>query len=335
MEDAQSNPVEQTEGASPPSPPTPGSPDWRPAAAFSEMNVYSWMGDAVRASLDQFLQPLQSPPDADYVVKLMMQDDFFPRFTAMANGFADNCCQKLVRIIHVSSRIDAVRQTPTPELAKRIRDASFKPLDAILAGYYGAAKKVEVITDNIRKIRNELAQPGRSRPSANAASSADGSGGSSEAWATEEELARQHERLIQAKSAAYLRMMEYLKHLLELPDPLLSYGCDKCFAGEVNFELELEQVGMVKTTVRNRQINAIETLKRVLVLTKTDLEEEKAFIAANIEQEHLHEALERMLEKKIEDRAKGEKRFKKTVAIVTIVVLLILLVIFWIIYKHV
>lgn len=309
--------------------------DRRRKEHYSELKIYEEMGAAVRSSIEEFLQPLLSPPDADFVVKLIMKDDFFPRFMTMANGLADACCQKLVKIIRASTRLATVREAPTPELAKRIRDASFKPLDTILANYSGTIKRVDVTSKNIDKIRDELRKAAKTEAASEGGGAADAGAadGSSESWATDEELSRQHERLIQAKTLAYVKMVEYLTALQGLPDALLAYGCDKCFAGEVNYELEVEQVGQVKGALRNKQANAVETLRRVMTLTKTDLEQEKAFIVANIEQDKVHQALEGMLEAKFEERNKAEKKFKRVIALLVISFLAIVLAFLWVILK--
>ena len=312
-------------------------PGRRSKEHLSELKVYEEMGEAIRSSIEEFLQPLLSPPDSDFVVKLIVKDDFFPRFMTLANGLADACCQKLVKIIRASTRLATVREAPTPELAKRIRDASFKPLDTILVNYSGIIKRVEVISKNIDKIRDELRKSAKAEAGSEAAVATDAGrpDGLPESWATDEELSRQHERLIQAKSQAYVRIVEYLTGLQALPDALLAYGCDKCFAGEVNYELEVEQVGHVKEAVRNKQTNAVETLRRVMALTRTDLEHEKDFIVANIEQGKVHQALEEMLEAKFEERSKAEKKFKRVIALLVISFLAIVVAFLWVILKKI
>jgi hypothetical protein len=286
----------------------------RPRENFSELRLYEVMADAVRSSLDEFLQPLQSPPDSTYVVKVLVRDDFLPKFHSMANALADNCCQKLVKIIRASSRIAAVREAPTPELAKRIRDASFKPLDNILSSYAGAARRAGVINSNIHKIRDAIHRRSTgARPPEEISASPEPTNGAApaEEWATDEELARQHERLIRAKAQAYARMTDYLNSLQQLPDAIMAYGCDKCFAGEVNFELELEQVAKIKLAFKNKLANAIETLGRVMSTTRSELEQEQVFIAASIQQEQFHHALEEMAAKKMEQKEKAERKFKR------------------------
>ncbi|MBI4663682.1 MAG: hypothetical protein HY735_33185 [Verrucomicrobia bacterium] len=301
---------------------------------FPELMVYAAMGDAVASSLNEFLLTFQSAPESTLVVQSMTREDFFPKFYRLANKMTDDCCQKLVKIIRSASVIPSVREAPVPSLAKRIRDTAFKILDNILAGYVGSAKKIETIHKNIKTIRNALDHPTGSPQSADpspADPGADAAGSGGKKWATEDELVRQHQTLLHAQAQAFFRIAQYLKAMIDLPGALLSYSCDKCFAGEVNYQFERDQVAAVKAAISLKMANALETLGRVGVAARKDVEEDRANVLANIQLQQTHQALEKIWEQKMEAKLKAEQRFKKqvTTALAGLLLIIVLVVVFF------
>ncbi|MBI2948405.1 MAG: hypothetical protein HYY23_12240 [Verrucomicrobia bacterium] len=282
-------------------------------AEDTEFRLYESLASVVITRLQQFLQPFQSSPDSIYVFKAMRREEFFTQFSRLANQLAGDCCQSLVQIIQRSSRLAVVREAPASHLAKRLRETAFPALDALLVSYAGVAKKIAVLSGNIKKIRAELekaAGPGET-------------GATVEPWASEEELTRQEARLLQAQSQAFGTIAHYLNHLDDLPDALLAYACDKCCAGEVNYALEQEEVARIQADIRSALANARETLARVGASTRQELEQEQASQSANVQLEQAHEALEKICEGKIEARQKAQARFRKMV-ITALVCLLII-----------
>lgn len=292
---------------------------------IAELRVYEAMSGAVISSLQQFLQPFQSTPDSTYVLKAMTREDFFPKFHRLANELAQDCCSKLVTIIQSSSRVALVRGTAPSDLAARIRATAFQPLDDILAHYAGVAKKTGVISRNIKTIRDALEQAAASKSPGkkNGEDSRAGTGGSAtmEPWATETELGRQEASLLQAQAQAFTRMAQYLKRLNELPGALLSYAADKCYAGEVNYPLQLEQVARIQGEIRGYLTNAMETLARVSTAAKHELELEQASQLANVQLAKADQALERICEGKFEAKLKAEQRFWKGVILALVCLL--------------
>lgn len=290
----------------------------------AELKVYEAMSGAVISSLKEFLQAFQSTPESTYVLKLMTREDFFPKFHRLANKLAEDCCSKLVAIIRSSSRVANVRVAPPAELARRIRARAFQLLDEILAHYAGAAKRIEVIFRNLRKIRDALEQAAAAASSGKRmgeASQAGSAGATVESWATEAELGRQEASLLHAQAQAFTCMAQYLKHLNDLPGELLSYACDKCYAGEVNYPLEMEQVSRIQAEIRGSLANAMETLARVSTAAKQELEQEQASHLANVQLLEAHQALDQICEAKIEAKLKAEQRFRKGVAIALVCLL--------------
>jgi hypothetical protein len=246
----------------------------------------------------------------------------------------DDCCQNLVQIIRTSSRISTVREAPVPGLAKRIRDTAFKSLDDILGSYVGAAKKIETIHKNIGTIRDAL-EKGATAPagSAEAAPAAEPEADRPKKWATEDELARQHHGLLQAQTQAFSRIVQYLHGLQALPGTALAYACDKCFAGEVNFQFEHEQVAECQAGIKNLLDSALETMTRVAGEAKQDVEEERTHIMSNIEVQKTHQVLEKMWQDKMEAKLNEKKRFKRmlTVSFTGIILIVVVtLIIFWV-----
>ncbi|MBI4657816.1 MAG: hypothetical protein HY735_03015 [Verrucomicrobia bacterium] len=295
---------------------------------IAELRVYEAMSGAVISSLQQFLQPFQSTPDSTYVLKAMTREDFFPKFHRLAHELAQDCCSKLVTIIQSSSRVALVRGTAPSDLAGRIRVTAFQPLEEILAQYAGVAKKIGVLSRNIKAIRDALeqAEAGASSGDRNAEDRKAESGGATvKPWATEAELRRQEASLLQAQAQAFTRMAQYFKRLNEFPVGLLSYACDKCYAGEVNYPLQLEQVARIQAEIRGHLTNAMETLARVSTAAKQELEQEQASHWANVQLAEADQALERICEGKFEAKLKAEQRFRKGV-ILALVCLLVMAV---------
>ncbi|MBI2947887.1 MAG: hypothetical protein HYY23_09580 [Verrucomicrobia bacterium] len=283
---------------------------------FPELMAYEAMGGAIVSSVNEFLRTFQSTSDSMLNAKAMTRGDFFPRFYRLANKMTDDCCQNLVQIIRASSVLPSVREAPIPGLAKRIRDTAFKSLDEILASFVGAAKKIETINRNIGTIRDALEKAAAGTPpaaTAETAPPAEAVPAGKQKWATEDELARQHHVLLQAQNQAFVRIVQYLNNLPPLPGALLAYACDKCFAGEANFQFEREQVAECQAGIKNLLATALETMARVAGEAKQDVEEERTNILANIELQKAHQVLEKMWQDKMEAKLNEEQRFKRIV----------------------
>lgn len=281
----------------------------------TELKVYGAMSEAVISSIQEFLQPFQSTPESTYVLKALTREDFFPKFYRLAQKLAEDCCQRLVQIIKSSSQIAIVRGAAPADLGKRIRDTAFKPLDEILGHYAGVAKKIEIICRNLRTIREEL---GKKEAQGGLGHTAQKDGTIVEPWASELELGRQEASLLQAQAQAFTRMAQYLKHLNELPAALLAYACEKCYAGEVNYPLQLEEVSRIQAEIRSHLANAMETLSRVSTAAKQELKQGQASFMANVQLEQVNHALEEMYEAKIDAKLKARQRFRKWAAIATV-----------------
>lgn len=281
-----------------------------PPDELTERRVYQSMGDVVTASIQEFLDVFKSRLDA---ASPITREDFFPKFLSRANKLAEDCSQGVVRIIHASTRLSQVRGTSAPDLAKRVRGAAFKSLDGILSRYFGAAKNIQVIYDNIRKVRDGLeAAAGGQPPEALAGQTSDGSG---EKWATEEELARQHRNLLQAQSQAFTQVVQYLKGVNDLPGAILNYACDKCFGGDVNYQIESEEVLACQSAIQKKLAVALETLAQAGVTAAKDVEEERRNILMRVEMHKTDLMLDKVWEEKLEAKRKRAQKIKRIVAV--------------------
>ena len=209
---------------------------------FKRLHIYESIKEAITNSVDQFLRPFLMEPDSASGLRLMRLNEFFPSFYGQANRFADNFCQTMVKIIRSSSIVESVQQTPTPALAKRVRDVSFKLLDDVLSQYAGAAKKIHVLGGNLETIRQEMEKTktmaGIEQPVSN---NADSNSEKIE-WANEARFEEEGSRLLQAKTIAFAQIIEYLKALQTLPQASVIYACEKCFGPEVSFDLQGDQI---------------------------------------------------------------------------------------------
>lgn len=280
----------------------------------AERRVYLAMTAAVLSSFEDFLQPFQSTDDSVHLIAGMTWEDFFPKFFQLANKMTDDCCQKLVKVIRSSSILSTVRETPVPGLAKRIRESAFKSADELLAGYYGSTKKISVVYANIQKIREGMensAVTGGSPASPSAPSASGGAESQPSGWASEGELGKQQQNLLRLQTQAFSKVVHYLKGLDELPRTMLSYSCDKCFGGEVNYQWEHEQVDTIKAEIKAKLARALETFARVGSLAKQNLDDDRAVIMANLQMQRTHQALDRLWQEKMNAKLKGEQRFRK------------------------
>ena len=291
--------------------------------SFAEFMVYESMANAIRSAIAQFLLPFQSTEESTYVAKTLLLDDFLIKFAGMANTFSDNCCQELVKIVRASSRIEAVRLTPTPDLARRVREATFPQLDSILANFANAARKAEIFQNNLKKQRES-----NSKVSAAALEP-----GASDA-APREDVERFHLGLSRARFQAYGKIVEFLQALPALAKPLMDYTSDKCFAADVIFELETEQIARTQAAMREKLDNALATMSKVLVTAKSELDRATAQSTMNQQDERFHVALEQLVEHRIEEKANSAARFKRAVVVVIVISGLILLGLLWIVLQQ-
>ena len=127
-----------------------------PRTEYGELQIYEKLRIALESPMREFLKPYQIGADSSSELNLLRMDDFFAGFVSSANKFTDACCQSLVKVIRSSSVSSAIRETATPELAKRVRETSFKKLDELLGAVAGTAKKIEVLHGNIEKLKEEI-----------------------------------------------------------------------------------------------------------------------------------------------------------------------------------
>lgn len=278
---------------------------------LAERWAYQMMGEIVTTRIQEFLDLFQSCSASDPQIT---REDFFPKFLGRANKFADDCCQGVVGIILKSSRLSPVRGTSSSDLVKRVREAAFKPLDGILGRYYGIAKNLQVIYDNIRKVRDGLEAAAMEDQSLETTQNEVVEGNEQE-WATDEELVRQHRNLLHAQSQAFAQMVQYLGKLNELPGVLLAYGYAKCFGGDVNYQLESEEVLASQAAIQNRLAVALETFVRIGGTAKQEVEEEQRNILMRIQMHKTDLMLDKVWEQKLEAKRTRAQKVKKIAAI--------------------
>lgn len=263
----------------------------------------------------EFLKPFQLPPESTAELKLLAMLDAFPAFVTAANRFTDACCQNLVKIIRSSSVSSAIRQTPTPDLAKRIRETAFGPLDEILSHVAAAAKRIEAINESLQKASDQSARADALRAiGADELASASDSGAlasSGSPLSADQESAR----LYKAKHAAFGKMIEYVKAIQSMPEAAMSYSAGKCFGAEVNYEFEKEELAEFLQQVQPRITVAVLAFERAARVEKTQLEEQKARVAATKEEQVYFDALQVALEEKLEQQARSQRQFRKWVIV--------------------
>jgi hypothetical protein len=300
-----------------------------------ERRPYLAIAAAVMGSIDQFLQPFDSGVGATYGLGSVRREDFFSRFFHQANSFTDECCHKLVKIIHAFSVVPAVRDAQASALAKRIRDIAFQPSDQILAAYLGGAKKIEIIYGNIKKIRDELERAGTpDTPAATQVQPENVNSGpepaASQTWATHDELIRQHDNLHKAQTQAFAHIVQYLTALNQLPQRLLSYACDKCFAGEVNAAFEQEQAAAVLAELQPKLRIALDTVGRASANAREDVEQERKGVQSRIEMGMTDAMLSKFWEDKIEEQQKAHDKWKSIGRIALVCLVIVIGLCFWI-----
>lgn len=280
---------------------------------FREALTYQMIGQAVQTSLERFLETLQIEMVSTSSVASKTRQDFFPKFFNLANRMADECCQELVKIVRASSRNPAVREAPTPALARRIRDTAFDSLDQILVSYGKITQKISIVADNIRKVEDQMKGSAAARPAAVKPDRGLSNLESANAprWANDEELARQHVNLRRTQSQAFARIMQYLQTVEQLPESVLAYACDKCFPGQVDFELLRAHGAEIKQAIHARLGHALESMGQADLKSHLELQRELTRILSDIAMEKTQVALERLIEKRLEEKSQIRNRLKK------------------------
>ena len=158
--------------------------------------------------------------------------------------------------------------------------------------------------------------------------------GSAGQRANREELDRLDLGYSRARSQAYRKIAEYLQALSTFAKPLMDYASDKCFAADVIFELENEQISRIQNETRDKIENSIHTMTQVLVTAKGDLDRAASLLTGNRQDERFHAALERMVEHRLEEKTVSEARFKKAVVLVILISTVIVIGLVWIVLKQ-
>lgn len=304
-----------------------------PRNAFSEIQIYEKIRIGIETPLRNFLTPYQIGPESTSELNLLRMDDFLPGFVTAANKFTDTCCQNLVKVIRASSESASIRETPTPELAKRIRDTSFAKLDEVLAHINSTAKKVEILHENIAKLKEEVERStvletiGVQTPGPRSSSGSDSDKDRDPAAAVDEENAR----LLKVKMAAFAKIIEYLKLLRELPESAMSYACGKCFGAEIDYELEREQVAEIKKQTDNMVAMAIGAFERAAGAEQNQLQDYKSRVAAAKEESAYFAMLQKALEEKMESRQISSQRFRKLLLMTVLICLAVVFILFTIV----
>lgn len=295
---------------------------------FKRLHIYESIKETIVTTVDQFLRPFLMDPDSASGLRLMRLNEFFPSFYGQANRFADNFCQTMVKIIRSSSIVESVQQTPTPALAKRVRDVSFKVLDRVLSQYASAAKKIHVIGGNLDTIRHEMEKAKTMAAIGEPVSNKANSTSENIEWATEGRFEEESNRLLQAKIIAFAQIIEYIKALQTLPEASVIYACEKCFGPEVSFDLRGDQIEEATKFIEPRVAMAVEAFERVSMLEKDDLQLATTKLRTEFEQDRILSALEHALEHKSEADSKADKKFKKTMMLFVVFCVCVVIIVF-------
>jgi hypothetical protein len=284
---------------------------------YQRLMVYEKIRVALETAVLDFLKPYQIPAESNAQLQLFGMLDFFPTFVNSANKFTDSCCQRLVKVIRSSALSTDIRLTPTPDLAKRIRDTAFGELDGVLGSIASATKRIEATNESLIKLserveRTEALHTMGVDEMPAAAATPDES---------EEEV---RARLFKAKVAAFAKMMEYTKTIRKVLDSAIDYTASKCFGAEVNYEIQREQAQELKKKIEEPVALAASAFERAAHLEQSNLAEQKAQVVAQLQEKAYFDALEKVMEKKMERRLQSEKRFRTSVTIVFAVCLVLM-----------
>lgn len=275
----------------------------------SRSPIYTRIRGAIQEEVEAFLKPFTPGPEEPLGIQSLRSTGFFTDFVNQTNVFTDNCCQKLVKIIRAESLIPTVRASPTPDLAKRIRDTAFRKLDGVLVRYAALAKRIQVIDANLKAIQEALHKPSDSTGAQPSTPESEGN----KAWATSERMERECALLAQAKVNAVSRIREYLLTIESFPPAAMEYGCDKCFAAETDFEFMNQEIAEIQDSMRIPLTRARESFDRVLEAEKQNLNHHTTIVTNAHEQTYLNQVLEKMVENRLEKKMSAERRFKKLI----------------------
>lgn len=217
------------------------------------------------------LGPTGSPPS--------LTDGFLTQFLAEADSFSSACCRELATMIRASSTQPEVRDTSEPVLAKLIRNRCFDRMDSVLLNYVNLLDRLNI---NLSQARTRLGDSKiRDMLSIQASSSQASSG---EAGAT---LAAGPK----GKSAAVLKLLEYLEELDKLPHELLDYGALKLFPAEADLRLESEFLLNAQDGIQVTYQGALSALDRFEEVKRKRWEDQRMAETANVKEAAMNSLL--------------------------------------------
>ena len=217
------------------------------------------------------LGPAGSPPS--------LTDEFLTQFLVESDSFSSACCRELATMIRASSTQPEVRDTSEPVLAKLIRNRCFDRIDSVLLNYLNLLERLNINLSPVRprlgdsKIRDILSLP--------ASGSQPSSGGAGEKLAVG----------AKGKSAAILKVLEYLEELDKLPHDLLDYGALKLFPAEADFRLESEFVLKAQDGIQVTYQGVLSALDRFEEVKRKRWEDQRTAETAHVKEAAMNSLL--------------------------------------------
>ena len=265
---------------------------------FIRLRAHEEMRESLKDGLERFLQPFLFDVGSEQKMKRLLRDDFFQRFITSAGELAERSSWDFAEIIQRSTNLEDVRKTPTVVRARRVRDAAFGRLDAILLSFGKTPEQIQRLEEDLQ--RTLAGMHGAHSPDAvlreAVAEELNGTVNTTQLVTTlsvaEQDAGRrlysmrqQQKALLQAKNAAFLKMKDYLSGLVTLPESMLNYAFSKCYGGDIDFSLEKTAVLRVQEAIRPKIARALEVLGMLSGAVEQQLDEQGNQETAKVEEQ--------------------------------------------------
>lgn len=188
------------------------------------------MAGIVISSFDKFFKLFLSSMKG---VNESVTTEMLTAFLLEADRFSNDCCSRLGGLIREVSNQPDVRETSEAVLIRIIRNRCFEPLDIILENY------VEYLSQVQPNLKSVIDQLGDSRLRDVLKSLPNG-----------QPLVQKRYKLpVAAKTAALLKMLDYLKSMQQLPSELMDYGSMRLFGAEADYEMVKRYLSNVEAAI--------------------------------------------------------------------------------------
>lgn len=217
-----------------------------PLIKNSKQKAFGGAAGAVTSSLTQFLQSFKANMAG---VQSNVSSEMLCRFLTLADQFSNDCSHQIAAVLREHSSLSEVRETTEDVLSRLVRNRCFEALDSVLESY------IEFLGQLNLDLKVALAHLADSRLRDAVQSTTAGQG-----------KEKRFKLPTAAKTAALLKISDYLKSLESLPIEILDYVGLKLTGPEADFTLQRRFTSTVQAATNEllqASVSLIEDLEAV------------------------------------------------------------------------